>query len=95
MPNNIDEGLTVYLSLISNPPKFEIDPLLEKIVGIRTGTRVEVLDAFWLYVKLKKLQDVENKEIINSDDLIRQAFKTEKLTFATINHRVRELLIPV
>jgi len=24
-----------------------------------------------------------------------QAFKTEKLTFATINSRVRELLIPV
>ena len=72
-----------------------MDPLLEKIVGLRTGTRVEVLDAFWLYVKLKKLQDVENKEIVNSDDLIRQAFKTEKLTFATINHRVRELLIPV
>lgn len=56
---------------------------------------MEVLDAFWLYVKAKKLQDVENKEIINADELIRQAFKTEKLTFATINHRVRELLIPV
>lgn len=69
--------------------------MLERIVGLRTGTRVEVLDAFWLYVKAKKLQDVENKEIINADDLIRQAFKTEKLTFATINHRVRELLIPV
>jgi hypothetical protein len=39
---------------------------------MRTGTRVEVLDAFWLYIKTKKLQDVENKEIINSDDLIRQ-----------------------
>lgn len=50
---------------------------------MKTGTRVEILDAFWLYIKNKKLQDVENKEIINSDDLIRQvlpllfqAFKT-------------------
>lgn len=95
LPNTPDEGLSVHLTLISNPPRFEVDPLLERIVGLRTGTRVEVLDAFWLYVKAKKLQDVENKEIINADELIRQAFKTEKLTFATINHRVRELLIPV
>lgn len=56
---------------------------------------MEVLDAFCLYVKSRKLQDVENKEIINSDELIRQAFKAEKLTFATVNHRVRELLSPV
>jgi chromatin remodeling complex protein RSC6 len=39
---------------------------------MRVGTRVEVLDAFWLYIKSKKLQDIENKEIINSDELIRQ-----------------------
>lgn len=82
------------MTLICNPPKYEVDPALEKIVGIRTGTRLEVLDAFWLYVKAKKLQDIENKEVINSDDLLRQAFKTEKLTFATINNRVRELLTP-
>jgi chromatin remodeling complex protein RSC6 len=67
LPNNSEDTLSIYLTLISNPPKYEVDPLLEKIVGIRTGTRVEVLDAFWLYVKSKKLQDVENKEIINSD----------------------------
>ena len=67
LPNNSEDTLSIFLTLISNPPKYEVDPLLEKIVGIRTGTRVEVLDAFWLYVKSKKLQDVENKEIINSD----------------------------
>ena len=62
---------------------------------MKIGTRVEILDAFWMYIKTKKLQDVENKEIINSDELIRQAFKTDKLTFATINSRVRELLVPL
>jgi chromatin remodeling complex protein RSC6 len=54
----VDEPISIHLTLISNPPKFEVDPLLEKIVGMRTGTRVEVLDAFWLYIKTKKLQDV-------------------------------------
>jgi chromatin remodeling complex protein RSC6 len=71
LPNNLEDPLLVQLTLISNPPRFAVDPLLEKIVGMRAGTRVEILDALWLYIKVKKLQDVENKEIINSDDHIR------------------------
>lgn len=41
---------------------------------MKKGTRVEILEAFWEYVKLKKLQDMENKEIINADELIRNVF---------------------
>lgn len=29
------------------------------------------MEAFWEYVKMKKLQDMENKEIINADEPIR------------------------
>jgi chromatin remodeling complex protein RSC6 len=36
-------------------------------VGIKKGTRIAILDAFWQYVKENKLQDIENKEIINCD----------------------------
>lgn len=64
--------MTLQLTLISNPPRYDIDPALEKVVGLSTGTRPQVLDAFWLYVKAKKLQDIENKEVINSDELLRQ-----------------------
>lgn len=71
MPANTEE-ISIFLTLIYNPPKFEVDPQLERIVGISRGTRVEVLEAFWLYVKTKKLQDMENKEVINADDFIRQ-----------------------
>jgi chromatin remodeling complex protein RSC6 len=71
----LEDGLSAHLTFIANPPKFEVDPLLERIVGMKTGTRVEVLDAFWLYVKSKKLQDMENKEIINSDEFIRQVYR--------------------
>ena len=46
---------------ISNPPKYQIDPGLQQIVGMKKGTRVGVLEAFWAYVKKMKLQDTENK----------------------------------
>jgi hypothetical protein len=40
LPNIADDSLTIYLTLISNPPKFAVDSTLEKIVGMKTGTRV-------------------------------------------------------
>ena len=60
--------------MISNPPKFNVESSLQKIVGLKRGTRIEVLEAFWEYVKNEKLQDIENKEIINADDRIRNVF---------------------
>ena len=71
LPNKLDDGVSIHLTQISNPPKFSVDPLLEKVVGMKSGTRVDILDALWFYIKVNKLQDVENKEIINSDDNIR------------------------
>jgi chromatin remodeling complex protein RSC6 len=41
--------------------RYEVDENLRKIVNMKRGTRVEVLEAFWEYVKLRKLQDMENK----------------------------------
>jgi hypothetical protein len=40
LPNIADDSLIIYLTLISNPPKFAVDSTLEKIVGMKTGTRV-------------------------------------------------------
>lgn len=61
---------------------------------MKKDTRVAILDAFWQYVKENKLQDIENKEIINCDDKLKNTFKIEKFAFATVNSRIRELLIP-
>jgi len=38
---------------------------------MKKGTRIAILDAFWHYVKENKLQDIENKEIINCDEKLK------------------------
>lgn len=48
----------IKFSLISNPPKFQVESSLQKIVGMKKGTRIQILDAFWEYVKDNKLQDI-------------------------------------
>ena len=43
--------------LLSDLPKFKIDPYLQKIVKMETGTRIGILEALWQYIKVHKLQD--------------------------------------
>lgn len=59
------------MSLLSNPAKFKIDPYLQKIVKMETGTRISILEALWQYIKIHKLQDHENKETINTDEALK------------------------
>lgn len=42
---------------------------------MKKGTRIAILDAFWQYVKENKLQDIENKEIINCDEKLKNVIK--------------------
>lgn len=66
-----ENSIAVKFTLINNPPKFQVESTLQRIVRMKKGTRIEILDAFWHYVKEHKLQDIENKEIINCDDVLK------------------------
>jgi chromatin remodeling complex protein RSC6 len=56
--SNEESAICIKFSLISNPPKFQVDSSLQRIVGMKKGTRIAILDAFWQYIKENKLQDV-------------------------------------
>lgn len=76
LPKSTEETtIAIKFSLINNPPKFQVESSLQRIVGIKKGTRIAILDAFWHYVKENKLQDIENKEIINCDEKLKNVKK--------------------
>lgn len=66
--SNERTNLDITMVLLSDLPKFKIDPYLQKIVKMESGTRVAILEALWQYIKIHKLQDSENKESINTDE---------------------------
>lgn len=68
LTSNERTNLDITMVLLSDTPKFKIDPYLQKIVKMETGTRVAILEALWQYIKIHKLQDHENKETINMDE---------------------------
>ncbi len=45
--------MEISFSMLNNPPKFKIDPYLQKIVKMETGTRTSILEAIWQYIKVE------------------------------------------
>lgn len=49
----------------SNPRKFKLHKDLSTILGMEEDTRVNIIGALWQYIKSNRLQDSENREIVN------------------------------
>ena len=51
---------------------------LQAIVGAKPIPRSEITKKVWDYIKLHKLQDSENKRMINADDNLKKIFNGKK-----------------
>ncbi len=54
--------------------KVQPDATLGAVVGDQSMTRSEITKKVWDYVKKNKLQDSENRRMINADDKMRAVF---------------------
>jgi DNA end-binding protein Ku len=50
------------------------DPALSAVVGAAPLPRTEIVSKLWAYIKKNKLQDNENKRMVNADDKLRTLF---------------------
>jgi upstream activation factor subunit UAF30 len=50
------------------------DPALAAVVGNAPLPRTEIVSKLWAYIKKNKLQDNENKRMVNADDKLRTLF---------------------
>ncbi|KAL4470671.1 hypothetical protein ABPG72_001782 [Tetrahymena utriculariae] len=84
--------VTIHIHLYHNPLKFRVDHKLASIIGFEICTRSTALAAIWEYIKLKNLQDSENKSEINCDDAMRSVFLQDKINIGQITAKLRQLL---
>jgi len=50
------------------------DASLAAVVGNAPLPRTEIVSKLWAYIKKNKLQDAENKRMVNADDKLRTLF---------------------
>jgi chromatin remodeling complex protein RSC6 len=51
---------------------------LGAVIGAAAQPRTEVTKKIWVYIKKNKLQDPENKRMINADDKLKEVFGGKK-----------------
>ena len=86
--------LSLYLRLNNQPEKYKLSPKLAQLLRTHTDTKSFVFMAIWKYIKLKKLQDVNDKKMINCDSQLEELFG-KSLSFKELQEKLEMHLLPM
>ena len=83
--------------LENNPRKYRLSQSLGRILGgMEEATRIQIVGALWQYVKSNRLQDADNRELINCNSELAELFGCgageEKLEFHQAVYRLKDHL---
>lgn len=85
---------TILMLFDYQPPQFKLDMRLAKLLGIHTATRPVIIQALWQYIKSHKLQDSQEKELINLDKYLQQIFECDRIRFSDIPSKLHLHCMP-
>ena len=77
----LDTGLT---------QKYKLSSQLSTILNRQNETKPQIIMGLWQYIKLHKLQNHEDRRIVNCDETLQRVFNQEKINFSALP----ELIIP-
>jgi len=87
--DQVTANISFYLD--HSPHRFRLSDSLQKVLGITEESRARVVAALWQYIKNNRLQDPEERRIINLNEELQAVFGAEeKVEF----HRLLQMLKP-
>lgn len=84
----------IHLQFDFAPERFRLAPALSNLLNLTLATRPTIIVALWQYIKLHKLQESDEKKIINNDSALQELFKVQKMSFSDIPVLVEPYLLP-
>ncbi|KAG6830135.1 hypothetical protein H0H92_001999 [Tricholoma furcatifolium] len=84
--------LRVVLYLDHFPEQYKVLGELGAVLGIKTESRIGVIQAIWNYIKVQGLQDKADRRVIRADDRLRPIFGGEQIFFYQIPELVNQYL---
>lgn len=85
----------VHLFPASNREQFSLHPPLANLLDMRQGSRTEVMEALWAYIRDHKLLDESDRRVVKCDEALQQLFQAARLSFHHLPEMVIRLLQPV
>ncbi|CAB72235.1 SWI/SNF and RSC complexes subunit ssr3 [Schizosaccharomyces pombe] len=92
-----DQSVDVKIMLYpeEHPERYKLSKAFANILGIREGTRPDIVSYLWQYIKFHRLQDMEEKRLINCDKALRDLFEADRLYFPRIPELMNRFLEPI
>ncbi|OWA51577.1 SWI/SNF-related matrix-associated actin-dependent regulator of chromatin subfamily D member 1 [Hypsibius exemplaris] len=84
----------IMLMLEYTPPHYKLDMRLAKLLGTTVGTKANIFNHLWIYIKRNKLQDPEHPEWINLDNPLAIIFGVNRFRMQETAQRLQSLLYP-
>lgn len=87
----------VFLSLDFGGDRFQVAPRLAALLGVGSPVegKAQLVMALWQYVKLHRLQNAEDKRLIDCDDEMRGIFGCAQIAFGRLPELIAPHLSPV
>lgn len=92
--NNWEIPCKIHLQFDFSPERFRLAPALANLLNLNLATRPAIVVALWQYIKLHKLQESDEKKIINNDAALQELFKVSRMSFSDIPVLVEPYLLP-
>jgi len=89
-----DVNAKILIEMDYAPHKYKLSEDLSKLLDIKLDTKPNVIMALWQYIKYHKLQDSDDKRIINNDEELKQIFKVNQMTFPQMPELINYHLLP-
>ena len=85
----------IHLQFNFAPEKYRLAPQLSSLLsGLTLATKPAIILALWQYIKLHKLQENDEKKIINNDAALQSLFGCEKMSFSELPVLLEPFLLP-
>ena len=69
--SDVEFTVKISLWLDQTPERFKVSQALESVLGIREETRARIVAALWQYIKQNRLQDSNDRAIVNLNSELR------------------------
>lgn len=92
--SNWEIPCNIHLQFDFSPERFRLAPALANLLNLTLATRPAIVVALWQYIKLHKLQESDEKKIINNDSALQELFKVPRMSFSDIPVLIEPYLLP-
>jgi len=89
---NKELNIQIAIHINYSPKQYKLKPELLTIIGIKQCTKVEIITALWEYIKANRLQDQQDKQIINCNKEIKAICGEDRIEFSLLIDEIRKWL---